>query len=131
MNINKALEQTGKAFLPSVSGRGEYIKDLEGEFVWINKVGGIVSFVRYEDGISTDWLPYLGEIRPKRSGELWLNNLEGQHAHTEYCNDDLMWIQARCNQINVRDINIAHNQNGWKLIYSPDPETRERIKEKV
>ena len=79
-----------------------------------------------------EWQPYfeVKEIRPERAGELW------QYGNLfEWCtvrkNEVLEMICARGKDIETVDkMNLTiHGKNDWKLLYSPDKEVMDRIKE--
>jgi hypothetical protein len=136
MNILKALEPTGKA--ESIAGFYAAI-DNDGYLRWFSKDRkiGEQELVNWREISEFNWLPYPNkkEIRPERAGELWIltehDGIRSRKCLMVNSSGELkrIWDDACGGSLSSDQI---HNQNGWKLIYSPDEEVMKELEgEKV
>jgi hypothetical protein len=130
MEIKKALEETGKAY---VLGGRYYAKEnakevLEWRSIHDDSFGGTVSL---RDIFELRWQPYPieKEIRPEKAGELWRNG-RGHFYHTVndiHAEKEIVRMIGRHDR-GVPSTETIHNQNGWQRIHPPvEDDSIERI----
>lgn len=125
MNVQDALKETGKAFLTDK----KYYYD--GEFIRSRLTDEVESTsICIADMNSLDWQPYdpTPVIRPKEAGELWLQGII-HYYHTQYtgiANGEGLKLAGLYGPVEEY-AEVIHNQNGWTLKYSPDPEVMAKI----
>ena len=112
-----------------------------GVLSWYDKERDIfLCDVRLDEIFNFTWRPYheVKEIRPEKAGELWEKD-NGSPGN--------IWVSFKIDSTRVLRFKhtttggevvleegfhkheVVHNKNGWKLLYSPDKEVMERIKE--
>jgi hypothetical protein len=129
MNIEEALKSTGKAIWEKKPT--EFVAWCEGDiYAFDIETGRKGDRIKASELFIGDWQPYSPEpeIRPEKAGELW-GNSNGNFAHT-FLNrkGELCFNENECFYgMDIMEAKIAHNKNGWTLLYSPDPERMAEI----
>lgn len=137
MDINKALEINHKVTLDiSLPDKDFPFASLDayGVLRWRGYDGMFAHTVSLEYITSNYWQPYPEEIRPENEGELWKYKCEAGETLWFMYRNGKGELRAQSENRTTSSVmgldKPIHNQNGWKMVYSPDPETRERIREK-
>lgn len=124
MNIEDALEQTGKA-IPIHDDCGGYVMITGEELYWFNHGTNTRTFrVSIQAIMNTHWLPYVEveEIVPMNTGELWVK--EGVHYMTVQYDGNLTFISKFSAESLFNK--AIHGRDGWTREY---PHVEESMKE--
>lgn len=129
MNIQKALEETGKAIQPDIP-KGLYYSLNESGVLWLySKIGRPIEIVKFGDIFTYNYTPYyeVKEIRPEKAGELWERDGEFNHRCTTFETDvglNVIWWDGDTPNTNRIGKDMIHNKNGWTRLYPPVEEPK-------